>query len=153
MKFEKRSGLLCITSYSRFPTVKCSLSGLCLALKLFSTTVCCVEIKGPSINDVSYFSQFLTPSPQYRQFFVLSFGDFDQFLTPPLLPTADVVYGRPQILTLKLLWKNDHNAKQRTERVHFKIGDLKSDNQCLYPVCNFKMTGVLVVNSLGITQR
>ena len=44
-------------------------SGLCLALKLLSTTVCCVEIKGPPINNVSNFSRLLTPSPQYSQFF------------------------------------------------------------------------------------
>ena len=77
--------------------------------------------------------QFLTPSPQYWQFFVLTFGNFGQFLTLPLLPMANIVYGRPQISTLKLLWKNDCNAKQRPERLHLKVGDLKSDNQGLYP--------------------
>ena len=56
--------------------------------------------------------------------FLLSFGNFDQFLMPPLLPMADVIDGRPQISTLKLLWKNDHSAKQRPERLHFKVGDL-----------------------------
>ena len=31
-------------------------------------------------------------------FLVLSVGNFDQFLTPPPLPIADVVYGRPLTL-------------------------------------------------------
>ena len=36
-------------------------------------------------------------------------------------------------LHIKLLWKNDRNAKQRHKRLHLKVGDLKSDNQDLYP--------------------
>ena len=34
--------------------------------------------------------------PPYRQFLVPSGGNFDQFLTPPPIPIADVVYVQPQ---------------------------------------------------------
>ena len=50
---------------------------------------------------------------------------------------ADVIYGRPQISTLKLLFLNDRNAKQNPEKLHFKVGDPKSDNQGLYPGCSW----------------
>ena len=46
---------------------------------------------------------------------------------------ADVVYGWPKILTLKLLRKNDANDKQRLKRLHWEVRDLKSDNQGLCP--------------------
>ena len=92
--------------------------------------------KGPSTNDVN---NFWHPLPNISSFLILFFGNFDQFLTPSLLTMSNVVYGRPQISTLKLLWKNARNAKQRPKRLHFKVGYLKSDNQGLYPGCNGKI--------------
>ena len=38
------------------------------------------------------FSGFFKPPSHVGSFLVLSFGNFDQFLTPPI---ANVVYGRP----------------------------------------------------------
>ena len=38
----------------------------------------------------------------------------------------------PLISTQQTVLENDFNAKQRPERLHFKIGDLKSGNQGLY---------------------
>ena len=42
-----------------------------------------------------FFRIFDTPLPHVGSFLVLSVGNFDQFLTPPPLPIADVVYGWP----------------------------------------------------------
>ena len=42
-----------------------------------------------------FFRIFDTPLAHVGSFLVLSIGNFDQFFTPPPLPIADVVYGRP----------------------------------------------------------
>ena len=42
-----------------------------------------------------FFRIFDTPLPHVGSFLVLSVGNFDQFLTPPPLPIANVVYGLP----------------------------------------------------------
>ena len=40
--------------------------------------------KGPSINDIGNFSEFLKPPSLISEvFLVLSVGNFDRFLTPP----------------------------------------------------------------------
>ena len=44
------------------------------------------RVKGPFINDVGNFSEFLTPPPPCRQVLVLSIGNFDQ--SPSQLPTS-----------------------------------------------------------------
>ena len=41
---------------------------------------------------------FVTPLAHVGSFIVQSVGNFDQFLTPPPLPIANVVYGRPLLL-------------------------------------------------------
>ena len=48
--------------------------------------------KGSSINDIGNFSAFLTPPSPCRQFFSTICR---QFLTPSLLPIANIIYGRP----------------------------------------------------------
>ena len=50
------------------------------------------NIKGTIHKQRRYFSEFLTPPPPYQQFSTIC----GQFLTPPPLLIADVVYGRPQ---------------------------------------------------------
>ena len=42
-----------------------------------------------------FFRIFDKPLPHVGSFLLLYVGNFDQFLTPPPLPIADVVYGRP----------------------------------------------------------
>ena len=42
-----------------------------------------------------FFWIFDTPLPHVGSFLKLSVSNFDQFLTPPPLPIADVFYGQP----------------------------------------------------------
>ena len=61
-------------------------------------------------------SIFLTPPsfPHMGRFLVLSFGNFDQFLTPPPFPIAEVFNGRPLKISSYfrlLVEKQDHKIK------------------------------------------
>ena len=95
------------------------------------------------------FPDFWHPLPNIGSFLVLSFGNFDQFLTPPLLPMADVVYGRPQISTQQTFVKKRSQRQTKARKTAF-LGRRSEIWQsrplpCFWP--NFEIDNKLFQNS------